>query len=118
MVDRILGVGGFAVWVIVSILVVRRGVQLVRAAFRSWRDDETRPPGLCARCQYRVMDVPGPICPECGADTRVFGLRRHNNRVSRREGIGLALGVILMSAPLPIGALTLLVVVSWTACLG
>jgi hypothetical protein len=45
--------------------------------FLRWqRHKSTREEALCGECGYPRRGLPGPICPECGSDVNVVGIRR------------------------------------------
>ncbi len=51
---------------------------------------------VCGQCGYSLQGLPGDICPECGADTRIVGKRRPRRRIARNVWIACATWVALV----------------------
>jgi hypothetical protein len=49
---------------------------LRRVIGRRGRDSFHAANGVCAHCGYSLRGLPSTICPECGSDTAVVGVRR------------------------------------------
>ena len=45
-----------------------------------WRRRPVNAAPVCGRCGYDVRGLPGNVCPECGSDLRVVGVRRPGDR--------------------------------------
>jgi len=59
---------------------------------------------VCARCFYQLGGWPSPICPECGTDVRVAGVRTGPRQNAVVFAILLAISITLLQRPALIAA--------------
>jgi hypothetical protein len=53
-------------------------------------------PGVCGHCGYSLRGLPSTVCPECGSDTAVVGVRRPSHNRGSGRWILCALWIVLV----------------------
>jgi hypothetical protein len=52
--------------------------------------------GVCGHCGYSLRGLPSTICPECGSDTTVVGVRQPARNPAAARWIACALWIVLV----------------------
>jgi hypothetical protein len=69
---------------------------LRRVIGRRGRDSFHAANGVCAHCGYSLRGLPSTICPECGSDTAVVGVRRPSRNPGAGRWIACALWIAVL----------------------
>jgi hypothetical protein len=79
---------------------------LALVVLRGRRRPDTAAP-VCGKCGYDVRGLPGNVCPECGSDLNVVGIRRPGDREPLAAGWRLAAWTVFvfLTVFVPLGVL-------------